>query len=283
MKIAFESELMENQKHAVVMAPDLAFEVLQSQNSDSLFFSIGTDGTFYLTRELTGTPTGWNKIDLSSALSSQHGGAAVAAKTFAVTQNAHTLAIDLALVLTVGGEDFLYLSLGHANTDDAWANGVTWTMVPFDAGTAPSPFTIVDVLIMNLPGTGGAVENIFVDVVRHPGDPLGLLDRYYITPGGSPQWNLHKLAADLAAGSISSCLGQRTNDPIPGIYTFGTIGGQPELMFTPQVQLLPTEHCPHASAAQRPRRSECDRISAQQLRRQHPVRRCNQRALRIHA
>lgn len=46
MKIAFESELMENQKHAVVMAPDLAFEVLQSQDGDALFFSIGTDKVF---------------------------------------------------------------------------------------------------------------------------------------------------------------------------------------------------------------------------------------------
>ncbi|MFL5805626.1 MAG: hypothetical protein ACJ8CR_28295, partial [Roseiflexaceae bacterium] len=236
MKIAFESELMENQKHAVVMAPDLAFEVLQSQDGDALFFSIGTDNIFYLTREVTQTSTGWNKIDLSSALSSQHGGVAVAAKTFSVAQNAQTLGIDLALVLIVGGTDFLYLSLGNVNTDAAWANGVTWTAIPFDAGTAPNPLTIADVFLMNIPAVGGAgaVENIFVDILRTPGDPLKLLDRYYITPGGSPHWNLHKLAADLAAGSISSCLGQRTSDPIPGIYTFGTISSEQELIFTPQ-------------------------------------------------
>jgi hypothetical protein len=236
MNIAFESELMENQKHAVVMAPDLAFEVLQSQDGDALFFSIGTDNIFYLTREVTQTSTGWNKIDLSSALASQHGGATVAAKTFSIAQNAQTLAIDLALVLTVGGADFLYLSLDNANTDAAWANGVTWAAVPFDAGTAPNPLTIADVLLMNLAAAGGgsAVENIFVDILRTPGDPLKLLDRYYITPGGSPQWNLHKLTADLAAGSISSCLGQRTGDPVPGIYTFGSISGEQELFFTPQ-------------------------------------------------
>src|SRR5262245_29557564 len=109
MKIAFDSELMENQKHAVVMAPDLVFEVLQSQDGEALSFSIGTDNIFYLTREVTETSTGWNKIDLSSALSSQHGGAVVAGKTFSVAQNAQTLGIDLVLVLTVGGVDFLYL------------------------------------------------------------------------------------------------------------------------------------------------------------------------------
>lgn len=227
---------MENQKHAVVMAPDLAFEVLQSQDGDALFFSIGTDNIFYLTREVTETSTGWNKIDLSSALSSQHGGVVVVAKTFSVAQNAQTLGIDLALVLTVGGADFLYLSLGNTNTDAAWANGITWTVIPFDAGAAPNPLTIADVFLMNISAVGGtgAVENIFVDILRTPGDSLQLLDRYYIVSGGSPHWNLHKLAADLAAGSISSCLGQRTNDPIPGIYTFGTIGSEQELQFTPQ-------------------------------------------------
>ncbi|MDQ3929465.1 MAG: hypothetical protein M3328_10000, partial [Chloroflexota bacterium] len=240
MKIAFESELMENQKHAVVMAPDLAFEVLQSKEGDALFFSIGTDHVFYLTREVTQTRTGWNKLDLSSALSSQHGGAAVAAKTFSVAQNAQTQAIDLALVLTVGGADFIYLSLGNANTDAAWANGVTWSAIPFDPSPAPNPvpnpLTIADVLLMNIPGSEGnaAVENIFVDILRTPGDPLKLLDRYYIAPRSSPKWNLHVLAADLAAGSISSCLGHRTGDPLPGIYTFGTIGSEQELLFTPQ-------------------------------------------------
>jgi len=230
MNIIFESELMENQKHADVMAPDLAFDVLQSQDGDSLFFSIGTDNIFYLTREVSQTSTGWNKLDLSSALSSQHGGATVAAKAFSIAQNAQTLAIDLALVITVGGSDFLYLSLGNANTDASWANGVTWTAIAFDADTAPSPLTINDVLMMNISGA----ENIFVDVLRPGNNPLKLFDRYYITPGQSPQWNQQNLSIDLAAGSVSSCLGNRTDDPVPGIYTFGTIGNEQELNFTPQ-------------------------------------------------
>lgn len=235
MKISFESELMKNQKHAVVMAPDRAFEVLQSQDGDALFFSIGTDGVFYLTREVTASETGWTRLDLGAAITAAGGGTATAAKAFSVAQNARTLAIDIALVVTVGGADQLYLSLGNANTDAAWGKGVSWTAVPFDAGKAPSPLTIADVLVMNIPAAGGgATENIFVDIVRSPGDPLGLLDRYYISPGGSPKWNPHKLAADLAAGSISSCLGNRAGDPVPGIYTFGTIGGTQELIFTPQ-------------------------------------------------
>src|SRR6185437_4617900 len=230
MKISFESELMKNRKHAVVMAPDRAFDVLQTPAGDALFFSVGTDGVFYLTREVSQTATGWNRIDLSTALSATHGGVPVTAKSFAVAQNAGTRAVDMALVVTVGGQDFLYLSLSHDNTDAGWATPPGWTAVPFDAGTAPAPLTIADVFVANV----GGAETIFADLIRTPGDPLRLLDRYYITPGSGQQWNLHKLAADLAAGSIASCLGQRADDPVPGIYTFGAIGGRQELIFTPQ-------------------------------------------------
>lgn len=230
MKISCESELMKNRKHALVMAPDRAFDVLQTPGGDALFFSVGTDGVFYLTREVSQTATGWNRIDLSTALSAAHGGAAVTAKSFAVAQNAGTRAVDMALVVTVGGQDFLHLSLGNDNTDAGWAAPVSWAAIPFDASPAPAPLTIADVFVANIGGT----ETIFADVIRTPGDPLRLLDRYYITPGGTPQWNLHKLAADLAAGSIASCLGQPAGNPVPGIYTFGTIGGRQELIFTPQ-------------------------------------------------
>src|SRR5215471_15506775 len=154
MKITFDSELMKNQTHAVLIAPNIAFEVLQSQDGSSLFFSIGTDHVFYLTREVTATPTGWNKIDLSSGLSSQFQGATVTAKSFGVAQNPQTFCIDLGLVVTIANVDYLFLSLGNANTDASWANGVTWTAIPFDGGAAPSPLTITNVYLMNLPLAG---------------------------------------------------------------------------------------------------------------------------------
>ena len=279
MQITFDSELMENQKHADVMAPDVAFEVLQSQDGDSLFFSIGTDHALYVTRELTATPTGWDKIDLSSALASQHGGAAVAAKAFRVAQNPQTLSIDLALVLTVAGQDFLYLSLGNANTDAAWANGVPWTAVPFDAGTAPNPLTIADVLVMDL---AGPTEVIFVDVIRTPGDPLMLLDRYSITPATAPHWNSLDLPIDLASGSIASCLGKRTGDPVPGIYTFGAISGKQELHLHPAVELLLAEVAAGLGVAEPARRGERHRLLPGRGRRDEPVRRRHRGAVRVH-
>jgi hypothetical protein len=230
MKIFFESELMENRKQATVLTPGRAFEALQAKDGDAIFFSVGTDGVFYVTREASATTTGWDRTDLSTALAASHGGAAVTAKSFAVGQNVGTGAVDVALVITVGGQDFLYLSLGNATTDAGWAKPVAWTAIPFDAGTAPSPLTIADVYLANIGGT----QTIFADILRAPGDPLQLLDRYYITPGSTQKWNPHQLAVDLAAGSIASCLGQPSGQPLSGIYTFGSIGGTPELIFTPQ-------------------------------------------------
>ena len=240
MNIATETELMKNQKHAEVMSPDASFEVLQTTDGGALFFSIGTDQVFYVTREVSATQTGWTKVDLSSPLSASQGNAPIIAKSFSLSQNAQTLAFDLALVITVAGADLLYVSLNNTNTADAWAKNIPWTLLPFDAAGVklPIPLTIADVYLMNMPSPDGQgyppVQNCFVDILRSPGSPLQLLDRYYIQPYATPHWVRHTLAADLKAGSISSCLGNRSNDYVPGIYTFGVIGTTMELIYTPQ-------------------------------------------------
>ena len=214
------------------------FQVIQTPTGDSIFFSLGTDNILYATREVQSKPTGWTRLDLSSKLSSTQGGAAIKAKAFAVSQNLDTLAFDLALAVTANGTDYLYLSLGNLNTDASWAKSVPWTLIPFDDSSRASgtkTLTIADVYLVNLPNTAQA-QTCFVDIWRSPpaSNPLKLLDRYYILPNGSPRWHLQQLAIDLAAGSISSCLGRRTKDRVGGIYTFGTIGGTPELIYVPQ-------------------------------------------------
>ncbi|MBL8235844.1 MAG: hypothetical protein JNM66_00390 [Bryobacterales bacterium] len=228
MSITFESELMENQKHADVMAPEEQFEVLQSSDGDSLFFSIGTDGVFYLTREVIGDQTGWNRLDLSTGLGAAYGGGPVTAKAFDVSQNTATGNIDLALAVTAGGVDHLYLSRGHSNSDFAWAAGVTWTEVPFDDAANPQPaLSIADVYIEQTP----LGEYFVADVLKEPGSALRTVFRYYITPGAAPQWNAHDLAGNLEAGSITSYLGQRMGDPVAGMYTFGTIASEAQLVY----------------------------------------------------
>lgn len=78
-------------------------------------------------------------------------------------------------------------------------------------------------------------RNIFVDIRRDPNDNVGLLDRYYIQPGASPQWLARPMQIDLIEGSISCCLGYRPQDQgVPGIYTLGMIGSETELVYIPQ-------------------------------------------------
>jgi len=229
MIIQSESELMANQKHSDVMAPDKDFEVLQSQDGDSLFFSLGTDGLFYLTREARDTRTGWDKIDLSGGLARQLGVAKATAKTFCVAQNAQTGTIDLALAMTDGAKDYLFLSLGHSNTDLSWANGAAWTYAPFDAeGVSVAVLSIADNYILQN-ATG---EFFVVDILKNPGNPLQLISRFFLRPAAAVKWCVHDLAVDLSAGGVVSALGQRAGDMVAGTYTFGKIVDTTELIFT---------------------------------------------------
>ncbi|KFY45419.1 hypothetical protein V495_02986 [Pseudogymnoascus sp. VKM F-4514 (FW-929)] len=238
MNVTVETELMQNQKHASIMAPENTFNVLQTSNGNVLFFSIGDDGVFYLTREVTSTGTGWTKLNLSSSIDENN---SVVAKSFALSQNPQSMALDMALITTINGIDALYVCLGHSIDEDGWENGITWTLIPFDATynnepiIPPDPLTIADVFIMNIPYSGSAAENIFVDIRRDPSNDVGLLDRYYIQPGSSQQWVARPMEIDLVEGSISCCLGYRSQDlGVPGIYTLGMIGSETELVYIPQ-------------------------------------------------
>ncbi|KAH7374742.1 hypothetical protein B0T11DRAFT_269097 [Plectosphaerella cucumerina] len=239
MHISAETELMTNYKHAVVMAPDRAFEVLQTPNGDALFFSIGTNGIFYVSREVRESSSGWNRVDLSTPLSKlHHNGAPVKAKHFDLSQNAATLAFDLALVLTVNGNDYLYLTLGRSSDPEDWDDDLYWKRIPFDAesGHPPSPLSIAHIYLMNLPPRSGKrdVQNCFVDILRKPGDPAKLIDRYYVNPADQHKWSRHSLPIELQAGSVTSVLGRRPKDTSPGIYTMGAIGSSRGLIYVPQ-------------------------------------------------
>src|SRR5689334_9821627 len=120
MRLTHETELMKNYKHAEVMTAGLSFAVIQSPEGRSIFFSIGTDGVLYATREVTATSTtGWTRADLSSSLA-KGDFATMKAKSFALCQNPESLAFDLALVVTAGDSDHLFVSLGNANNENMW-------------------------------------------------------------------------------------------------------------------------------------------------------------------
>lgn len=232
IKVEADSELMKNQKHAVLMGAQQNFQVLQTADGDAIFLSIGSDGVFYLTREVRESGSGWNRTDLSSSLNGKGN-----AKWFATSQNPGTLAIDVALVMSKNGNDSLYLSRNNLIARDGWEKCVSWESVHFDDphSAAPSLLVIAGLYMLTREGTGKEPGPItwFVDIVKDPASTLRLLDRYYIKPDSSPKWYKHTLPNDVEEGSITSCLGRRQSDYIDGIYTMGKIGEADSLIFTP--------------------------------------------------
>lgn len=225
--------MMKNQKQADVMAPDSKFQALQTNEGHALLFSIGTDSVFYLIKETPTDPTGWVKTDLSSALSASYGGAAVAAKTFEVSQNGSTGNIDMALAITVNGTDYLYLALGIANTDASWGGPITWQNMPYDDTSQPFPvLSIAD--LYTAQATAG--EYIVADVLKDPSSSIPIVFRFYIDPTKQltgHYWNAHDLSANLEASTIQSCLGRKQGDLVDGIYTLGQLVGVEQLIYTP--------------------------------------------------
>lgn len=224
---------MKNHKHAVVMPPDAKFLALQTKEAHSLFFSIGDDGIFYLTKETPKEVTGWTKKnDLSSSLSS----GTVKAKTFHVSQHPTTGDIDLALVATINGQDALYLSQNNSNSDKSWSDKLTWSEMPYDDASNPQHTTqslnITDVYLAQ----SGAGDYIVVDVLDDPKSPLNLGFRYYIDPAKSVTgniWNPRPLPGSFKASKISSLVGRKADESVDGIYTFGEIAGKQALNYVP--------------------------------------------------
>ena len=232
-KITFSSELMQNYKQAEVVAPDAQFEALQTNEGHSLLFSIGTDNVFYMTRESVDHSTGWERTDLSSTLSKCHNGLPVVAKTFAVSQSNKNQNVDIALVITVDGQDYLYLAQKNSNADISWSQSLNWLIMTFD-----DPTHSLEIININDIYIAQAYEGqyIVVDIIKNPKDNQKYVFRYYIDPTKKITgniWNPHDLPANLEPDQIKSCLGKRSKERVEGIYTLGRISNNLQLLYTP--------------------------------------------------
>lgn len=261
--ITYSSELMSNFKQAEVASAEAKFEALQTDGGNSLLFSVGTDGVFYVTQETPGRATGWDKADLSAELKRDFGGQTPRARTFAVAQNRQSGKIDLALVVTAPDNDYLYLSLGNSASDTGWVSKPSWVRFSYDDTAHPlSKVVVVNVFISQ--ASDG--EYIVVDALRNPsGGGVPVVFRHFIDPTRKltgRAWNPHDVATDIDASKVSSCLGRRQGDRVDGLYTLGSIGGHTSLIyqqlynpFNPKIPpaparlILPDGSAPSAIAA----------------------------------
>jgi hypothetical protein len=261
MKIVNETELMANQKASTTIVPDKQFEALQTIEGNALLFSIGTDNILYCTREVPGDTHGWVRVDLSTALSaSVYGGIAVVAKTFDIAQDLSSVnTVDIALVVTVNGQDHLHLATGFANTFANWTSATpAFTAYPFDdyAQPAYAGLPINEVQIVDGNGNQYIIADIITDATTQT------ISRYYIDTSKSLYsnptteqgcaWVPHNLSIDLQAGSITSFLGCGPNDgpngaghDIGGVYVLGTVANKAQLMYAPAFNFFNPEMQQH--------------------------------------
>jgi hypothetical protein len=223
--INYSSELMTNYLQASIMDPDATFEVLQNNLGNALLFSIGTDGIFYVTYESPSTPGGWLRLDLSTAAMINKFSGGTCTK-MSVAQNTQNGTIGLAMVVSVSGADNLFLCMGNSNSDMSWLSAPAWVYAGYDSlATAPSAFLIANVFISEtMQG-----QFIIADLNNQ-----GVVDRFYITPGGSQCWNNNSLSIDLNTSDYMGCIGRASvGGPIDGMYTGGSIDGVAQLVYCP--------------------------------------------------
>ena len=250
MKIINETELMTNQKASTVVVPDKQFEALQTIEGNSLLFSIGTDNILFCTREVPGDTHGWVRIDLSSSLKGQYNYTdptkEFAAKTFDIAQDlSSNNSVDIALVVTYDGQDYLHLATGFTNTLDNWASSTpSFDQYLFDdyanMGFATTPVNEVQIL------DGNGSQYIILDLITNPANQT--VSRYFIdtsktlytnpTTKKGCAWVPHYLTIDLQAGQVTTLLGCGPYDgpngaanDIGGSYTLGKVGSSPQLMY----------------------------------------------------
>lgn len=242
-KVTTSSELMENYLQADFLSPQEKFIALQTDAGASLLFSIGTAGALYLTYEAPGQTQGWRQVDLSAARIASDSGGKGTVVSFGAAQRVAKAGspaeIHLAMVVSDARGELLYLSLGNSDSDLSWTSAPVWTPAPFNALdatgkpiAAPTPFQIANIFLSE----ASDAEYIVADVIRNPGQPVGMLSRYYIDASNpsSPQWKLHDLAIDVQAAGYESCLGRAAHTfGVDGLYTKGQVGGSAQLIYAP--------------------------------------------------
>jgi hypothetical protein len=233
-KITYSTELMTNFRQAQAISPQRKFEAMHTKDGYSLLFSIGNDDIFYLTQQTPGETTGWKQLDLSSKLGARHGGKPIKAKDFAVSQNHQSGKLDMVLVITVEGKDYLYTSLDNeAKLNAIQSITIPWNNMPYDDPRHANITVSVENLYI---AETEEDQYIVVDISRKTfAQPSNFLERYYIDAAKNTGrfWNNMVTGGDLHPENLCSVMGRNADGMVDGIYTLGSINGKQELLYAP--------------------------------------------------
>lgn len=216
------------------MMQDHQLEVRHTDAGSALLFFIGADGALRLAAEAPGSALGWQHKDLCGALVRRdHAGGrctkfASARAMHAPDQDGR---IHLAMVVSDGGGDHLYLSLSNRASDLVRHGLPVWTACPFDGAAPAGPLAIVAVRIGEADGAALAVVDLAGTAAEVP-----LPSRYYIDTGraGMPRWVAHRMPVDAAATLHASCLGRsRGGWNVDGVYLACKAGDAAQLLYSP--------------------------------------------------
>ena len=234
LKLAYSSEMMDNYVQGEIVSPTGKLEAVQTSDGHALLFAIDTSGIFHVMKEQSGsTSTGWEVDDLcSSLIAADFPNKNAKARTFDVGQSMLDGNIGLAMAVSDGDDDILYISLYNFSSDTSWTSKPSWTSIPFDAvAEKPPTISIVGVMFAE---TAGQEQYLIVDIDRSTTSDKHIA-RYYIDPLRSTgsYWVKHDVPVDIEDGSYQSCVGQVKNGYIDGVYTSGSTGGAPQLVYVP--------------------------------------------------
>jgi hypothetical protein len=224
---------MQNYIHGEVVSPTGKFEALQTADGHAMLFAISTSGVLNVTEESSGTSrTGWTETDLSTKFIEDHLHDATV-RTFDVGQSAVDGTIGMAVAVTSGTSDQLFLCLNNSNVDTSWTANPTWVAYPFDAhNQSQATLSIVGILFAEL------IDNqqyLIVDIDRSSESAIKDIVRYYIDPTKSSgsYWIRNDVPVDIESGDYQSCVGKTADAYVEGVYTMGTAGTSSQLVYVP--------------------------------------------------
>ncbi len=232
--IKYSSEFIQSYVQTEIMSPENKFQALQTNLGLSLFFSIGTDGKFYVTKETHGaTKTGWEKISLSQQIMDDFDNpSSITCKLFDTAQDIKSGKIGLAMVLNDTVDDYLYLCMGNSNKNMAWLDNPNWVRYDFDAANPPSTIEFSNLFISETKSG----QFIVADIVEDPTSASKTVARYNIitTASAAPFWQVNGLSMDINTDNYETCIGRRSSqDDIDGLYTIGHINSSPQFNYQP--------------------------------------------------